>query len=355
MVDKPTKGNTITIKLNGEKHSFSEESKKGGQKASNSPDKTGVKIYTDQVEEGGTRETAAAQESVDESFDWIIPEAAENDIEEYKIVSTKGTEKKNKKKPSLLIKNPLKKDNRALGPILLSGVFAILLGTSFGFLMLKLVTPDQSKTEKAATVPSAVEQTVTETAPPKAAASVAIKPLTAYVVQEGVYSSKDAAKAAANKVAAHDIPSQSIEIDGKHYLFLAAADTQETAKALGTLYKGKGVKEVFSKSLTIKEKTVSNLNEAEKSFLEAAPAIYQSLANMSASAIASKTISNDAAKVIGEQLKGNGLKNEKVKSLKAELSTAEEKIKAYQKTKETKNLNDAQQNLLNFLSSYYSM
>ena len=315
-MDKPTKGNTITIKLNGEKHSFNEETKKGGQEPSNSPDTAGVKIYTDQVEEDGIQETAAAQESVDESFDWIIPESAEDDIEEYKIVSPKGTEKTTKKKPSFLLKNPLKKNNRAYGPILISGVFAILLGTSFGILMLKLVTPDQSKSEQAATVPSAVEQKVTETTPPKAAASVVMKPLTAYVVQEGIYSSKESAKDAAGKVATHNIPSQTIEIDGKQYLFIAAADTQETAKALGTLYKGKGVNDVFSKPLTIKEKTVSNLNEAEKSFLEAAPSIYQSLANMSASAIATKTISNDATKVIDEQLKGNGLKNEKVKSLK---------------------------------------
>ena len=46
-------------------------------------------------------ETAAAKESIDESFDWIIPESSENELEEFKIVSSHN-QKKSKKKTTYI-------------------------------------------------------------------------------------------------------------------------------------------------------------------------------------------------------------------------------------------------------------
>jgi stage II sporulation protein B len=360
-VDKPKKGNRITIKLNGEKQQFIDEMKEKHSKMNSSPvptvikidpNHTVIKIEPNHIEQESFLETAAAQEPVDESFDWIIPETAENDIEEYKIAGSQTTKKNNKLTPSSFAKKLKKKNGGAFGSVLIAAIFAILIGTTFGYIMLKLVITDHS--EKAATVPKVVAEKGTNKVDAKTAA-VVVKPLTAFVVQEGVYSSKEAVKDAASKAAVNGVPSQSIEMDGHHYLFIGVADTQEIAKTLGGLDKEKGVKDVFAKPLSIKEKTVPEMNENEKSFLETAPAIYQSLVKMTSSAIITKSISEDSSKVIDEQLKNNGIENEKVKGLKAELTTAEEKIKAYQKTKDPKSLSEAQQNLLNFLALYYSL
>jgi stage II sporulation protein B len=351
IVDKPNKGNTITIKLNGEKQTFIDE-EEIDSKTSNS--QTVINIDSNHIEQDVFLETAAAQESVDESFDWIIPETSENDIEEYKIVSTNISKKNNKIKPSTFSKNPIKKNGKAFGSILISSIFAILIGTTFGFIMLKLVISDHNK--QAVTEPKVVEEKGTGTDKVNAkTTSAVVKPLTAYVVQEGLYSSKEAAKDAARKVAPIGIPSQSIGIGGKEYLFLGVADSQGIAKTIGGLYKEKGVKDVFAKPLTIKEKTFSDINENEKGFLEAVPAIYQSLAKMTSNAIVTKSISEDSTKAIDEQLKNSGIKNDKVIGLKSELAAAEDKIKAYQKLKDTKSLSEAQQHLLNFLALYYSM
>jgi stage II sporulation protein B len=347
IVDKPNKGNTITIKLNGENQTFMDETNEIDSNTSNSPIPTVVKIDPDYIEQDGFLETAAAQESVDESFDWIIPETAENDIEEYKIVSTQSS----KKKGGAFTKNPKMKKGGAFGSILISGIFAILIGTTFGFIMLKLVIADHSG--KTVSVPNVVQENGTSKVDTKTTTAV-VKPLTAFVVQEGIYSSKASTTNAASKVASIGVPSQSIEIDGKEYLFLGVADSQEIAKTLGGLYKGKGVLAVFAKPLSFKEKNVPGVNGSEKSFLETVPSIYQSLAKMTSSAIVTKSLSEDSTKVIDEQLKDNGIKNDKVKGLKSELSTAEEKVKAYQKTNDTKSLSEAQQHLLNFLALYYS-
>lgn len=355
-MDKPKKDNTVTIKINGEKQTFIEEAKNKEQVINNSPFHKVIKIDTSFEEEEVLLETAAAKESVDENFDWIIPESAEEDIDEYKVVRNENSQKKNKKKSSSSMTNNKKMNRGPLVPVLFSVIFAILLGTTFGFIMYKLVITDPSK--KAVADPKTiVEDKGTKTVELKPTSAV-LKPLTVIVVQEGQYSTKESAKDAADKVALKGIPTQSIEINGKHYLLLAVTDSMEIAKTIGGLYKEKGIKAFMPKSLAVDEKNVSDINESEKVFLETSSSIYQTLSKATSIAITTKAIPDDAIKELASiegQLKITNSKNEKVKGLNAELTIANEKVKAYQKGKDPKNLNDAQQHLLNFLSYYYSL
>jgi stage II sporulation protein B len=357
-VDKPNKGNTIKIKLNGENTKFEEETpKKESEVSANSTTRV-IKINPAPTESDSYLETASAQESVDESFDWIIPESSDTDLVEYKIATTTNTKKKGPKKNTSFSSNSMKKNGRPLGSIFVSATFAILIGLTIGIFMLKMVT---EPSKKVATVPTVVEETggteTTTTTTGKTTTAV-IEQLTAYVIQGGVFSSKDGAKATADQITEKGIPSQLVEMSGKQYLFLGVADTIEMAKTLGNQYKENGVKEVFAKPLLVDEKKVADVSEKEKAFLEGTPTIYQALSIVTSGAMVTKSIPEESTKTLtalGEQLKVSGLKNENVKKLHAELAGADAKIKDFQKSKDEKSLSAAQQHLLNFLSVYYSM
>jgi stage II sporulation protein B len=340
-LDKPNKGQ-ITIKLNGEKQNIV-ESKKIYPEMSNDPYMENQNDFPD-IEQETFLETASAQETVDESFDWIIPDMTENEIEEYKIASSHSTSKKS---------TPLKKiPGRSYSSIIFPGIFAILIGTTFGFLMLKLVLTEHSN--KAITEPVAVEQQGTKEEAANTTSAV-IKSFTPYVVQEGMYTTKASASDAAKKAEGLGLPAKAINIGGKEFLFLGVADTQDTAKKIGGLFKEKGIEGFYAKPLAMDEKTVSNVNEIEKTFLETVPSVYQSLSKMTSDAIVTKKIAEDKTKEIDVLLSETGIKSDTVKQIRAELFAAEEKLKSYQKTKQTKDLTASQQHLLNFLSQYYAL
>lgn len=359
-MDKPKRGNTIKIKLNGENQPFSEEPIKKDPESSKDSFTKVISIENDFHEQDVFLETAAAQEPVDESFDWIIPESSDNDIREYKVVSSQNPKKGGKKKSVSFSTFSAKRNGGPFKSIIVTAVFAILIGTSFGALMLKLVISDSSK--PVVTEPVVVgkgSDKGSETAGEKGSSSIVIGAQTAFIVQGGAFKTKDAASQAASQAKGKGVPAESLTMNDNNFLFLGLADSIETAKALGASYKANGYEDVFAKQISVAEKTVSGINEKEKGFLETAPAIFQQLSKVTSNGIVSGSLSSEASKEVtslGDQLKqSQDLKNEKVKSLNMELSSALGKVKDFQEKKSEDSLIDAQQHLLNFLGIYNSL
>lgn len=357
-MDKPNKGNTIKIKLNGETPPYQDVPPKKEAEASIDLPKV-IKINSKLTDSDVFIETAAGQESADESFDWIIPESSDNDIEEFKIVPNQTSKKTVLPKIATFSSNTKKKNGRPLGPILISAAFAILIGTTIGVVMLKLVLTkpsDKTVTTELTEVINKPASTDTKTTEGKNTSSAVIPQITTYVIQGGVFSSEEGVKETSSSLTSKSVPTQSVEMDGKYYLFLGVADSIETAKALGGQYKANGIEDVFAKPLLLDEKKFTDITNKEKTFIKAIPIIYQTIALTTSTALVTKDLSEDASKAltgIEDQL-NSSVKNKKVKDLKAELVSAEEKVKEYQGSKDEKNLNEAQQHLLNFLSLYFS-
>ncbi|MEH7273201.1 hypothetical protein V7125_06170 [Neobacillus vireti] len=361
LVDKPNRGNTIKIKLNGETQTFSEEPIQK-ESTTGSLDKV-IKIDEDFNEQDVFVETAAAKEPIeDESFDWIIPESSDQDIQPYKIVSSQNQKQKKGggKKPVAFSTFSNKRNGGMFKTILITALFAILIGTSFGVLMLQLFITDNSK--PAITEPVVVDKGSNQGSENKGekGTSAVIGAQTAFIVQGGAFTTKDAATAAASQAKGKGLPAQTLTMDNKEFLFLGVTDSIETAKGLGAQYKTNGFEDVFSKQIPIVEKTVSDINESEKSFLEAAPSIFQQLSKITSNAMVTGSISSEAGKEVtslSEQLNQGTkeLKHEKVKTLNEELSSSLTKVKAYQEKKNKDSLVEAQQHLLNYLSIYYSL
>ncbi|WP_040207788.1 hypothetical protein [Neobacillus jeddahensis] len=359
-MDKPNKGNTIKIKLNGEENIFPEELAKTKPEDNRDPKTRVIKIDHSKLDSAGFEEAAAAKDPVgDESFDWMIPESSDDDIEE--IIKASYTKPKKSALPKItsFSTNTKKKTGRPLGSILIAAAFAILIGTTIGVTLLKLLISGPS--DKEVTQPTVVEEQGESDGKAvsgnKATASLA--QLTVYVIQGGVFSSEEGANETSTQITSKGVPAQLIKMDEKQYnLFLGVADSIETAKSLGNHYKEQGVTELFPKPLLLDEKKVSGLTDKEKSFIEAAPSIYQTLSQVTSSALTTNTISKESTNTIAdfdEKLKADGIKNEKVKDIKAELTSADEKVAEYQKSKDAKSLTEAQKHLLNFLSIYFSL
>lgn len=330
------------------------------QKEQNRDEFTTIKIDPKLLDQDVFIETAAAKESIDESFDWIIPESSDNELEEFKIVSNQNSVKSSKKKVTSFSPISKKRNGSVLRSIIVTIVFAVLIGTSFGVIMLKFFVMDNNK--------PAVTQPVVEdkggakdtTKTPASSTAASLGAQTAFVVQGGAFSSETAAKEGVAQVKSTGTPAQTLAIDGKDYVFLGVADSLEAAKQLGTHYKANGVEDVFAKQIEIGEKKVSEINESEKSFLEASVSVFQQLSTVTASAISTNSISDETIKAVsrlGDQINKDSskLSNEKVKNLNLDLTKAVEKVKAFQQSKETKTLIEAQQHLLNFLTVYYSL
>jgi stage II sporulation protein B len=359
-VDKPNRGNTIKIKLNGETQAYSEEPIKKDKDSSKDSFTKVIKIDEDFSDQDGFLETAAAKDSIDESFDWIIPESAEQDLQEYKIVSNQNQKKGSNKKSVTFSTFSNKRNGGILKSILITAVFAIMIGTSLGALMLKLFLNDGSK-------PTVTEPVVVDKGTEKGSetdsgktTSIVIGAQTVFIVQGGAFSTEGKANEAASQAKKIGAPAQTLTMNDKAFLFLGVADSIETAKQLEGHYEANGFDDVLPKQIPIAEKTVSDIKDSEKGFLEAAPSIFQQLSKVTSNAIISGSISPDSSKEVtslGEQLKQTSaqLKNEKVKNLNVELSSALEKVKAFQDKKNKDSLVEAQQHLLNFITAYYSL
>lgn len=339
-MDKRQNGKTITIKINGNEQPFRE-------------DTSSETILP--LETFSSNETAATQEAAEESFDWILPENDHQDeIAEYRIVNQPTKKAKNKTinpKPSWG-----KNNNTHIKSIVFSVFFALLLGTSIGVLMLKLVINDQTEAvEKAATTPvnGSEKPTPTETVDKSA---FLLHPISTFIVQEGVYSTKEGANTALESAKLKGVPTAIIEKDGKSLLILGVAGSIDHAKSLGATYKVKDVA-FFAKALEVPERPLADVSASEKKVMETAAAFYQSL-----TVAASYTASEMPAELIGKlddyEKQWSALNddegNVKVKGMKKELLGASTAAKTFSKSKKESDYLKLQQHLLSFVALYHS-
>ncbi|XJZ26371.1 hypothetical protein ACF5W4_13365 [Bacillota bacterium Lsc_1132] len=346
-MDKLESGKTITIKINGKNQPFIDEQKKKGHPHEYDPARLTPDV---QGESEGYKEAAASQELAEESFDWILPEkeAGQPEIGIFKQVNTPSS-KKNKLSVSFKSQNSQKK--RAVNSILLTTIFAVMIGTSFGILMLKLVVSNQSK-------PAVVETNspvnTTDNSPASSSDSVSLKSFTSYIVQEGVYSSKESANGISKLAMEKGLPAGVVETNGKYFLFLGIANSLDAARGLGNIYKEKGIGDPYPKALTVPEKKLSKLTEAEKMFIEKAPDYFSTLIKATSTAMAAGAVPADLQKA-SSAISDKHLKNKQLKSLAAALIGADEQLKEFQKSKDQQALVKSQQYLLTFLQLYSSL
>ncbi|RHW40637.1 hypothetical protein D1B31_10580 [Neobacillus notoginsengisoli] len=331
----------ITIKINGEEKPIQHQM-----------DKPGDPHDSVNKEQTYAEEHAAALEAEDENFEWILPEQEPVESEEFIIKEAANTAAIYPKQT----KSSNKKRFGPLKPIVFSIVFAVLVGLTYGAVMLKLVLTD--KPVVTAGKPIDTEQPTggngEKTSPAKKAATepVMLLPVTAFAVQEGVYSGKDAALVVKNELEAKGIPSAILDMDDKKMLLVGLAGSIESAKEIGAILKEKGI-DFYAKEITLSERKAGKASTTEKGFLDKAPGIYDALSTAAAAAYSGKNVSSiaDTGSIL-EAIDASKFSNDKIIALYNELSKAAGSLDNFEKKHESADAHSAQQHLLNFLEKY---
>jgi stage II sporulation protein B len=349
-MDNQRRNRTITIKINGNERKYKEET--GNVVVESQPE---IRESTLSTEFDGFTEVAATQEAADESFDWILPNDDDDEIEEY-IIAKQPVEKKKKNNSTSILKKSLQKKQPS-GPIkslLFSILLAVVIGTSFGFLVLKLVI-SEAKVEQVTTIP---QKTITDKEfPVGATGALQLQPINTYIVQGGVFSSVDSANIEAEKVRQKGVPAQIIEANGQAFLFLGLADSIDKAKAIGTSMKENDI-EVFAKAYSLPEKGLNELTSTEVNLLKEIEVVYQSLSSLASSAMLSEAMDE---KVLLKQvdfllsIDKKEIKSTKIEQLRLDLVGAIEKLSAYNQQKNHSLVIEAQQHLLSFIRTYFTL
>jgi stage II sporulation protein B len=353
-MDNHRSNRTITIKINGNEREYKEEL---ANIIESHPE---IIESAHSTELDGFSEVAATQEAVDESFDWILPNDDDDDdeIEEY-IMAKQPVEKKKKNNSVSVLKKSLQK-NQASGPIkslLFSMVLAIVIGTSFGFLVLKLVISEAKVGVNQVTTTIPQESTTDTETPVGATGTLQLEPINTFIVQGGVFSSVESAEIGAEIVKQKGVPAQIIEANGQAFLFLGLADSLDKAKAIGSSMKENDI-EVFAKAYSLPDKDLTELTSMESNLLSKVEAVYQSLSSLASSAMIADKMDENVLleqKKLLHDIDKKEIKSGKIEQLRLDLEGAIEKLSAFSQQKNNSLVIEAQQHLLSFIGTYNSL
>lgn len=359
MADKH-QNRTITIKINGKDRPAQEQSTKNENKNNeikkerphikNVPihNRQGhdEKVDVEKLEEETFEQSAAASE---EQFSWILPEKKAKPTQASGIKkvkrpsSTKGTKGS---KWSYRKKTP----NRVVTSIAFIILIAVLVGTSFGLVMVGMVKSDQ----KAGIETPFSEMTTVTKENGKGSLTLTVEAKPAFIIQGGVFSTIEAAEKELTHAIEKGIPGQIVQMDKQIYLFIGVADSIEQAKAIGGKLEKKGFS-YYAKEVTFGSTANAGLQEEEAALLKQASALYDTLASVSASAAVSGNIPSGVKETLSGQLEqwektdGKNIKTPPLQEMKKELDEATKKMSSFEKNGDDKSVVGVQQHLLNYL------
>lgn len=353
------KKNTITIKIDGKSRMYQENKqnlkpeKMTSSKTFVEDDGRKLEFNKRPVEKGHIKEpnyeevAAASAEKNEEDFDWILPETShEPELEEYKIASY--TSKPNKGKSVI---KALKKNKNNLSPsIFFALFFAVIIGMSFGFILLRLVISDQTLggQEVVTTVPPTEQQSEQANV-----VSYTLPVVSTFVVQESAYSSVEAANEGKKVLDQKEIPSSVVTTD-RSYLFVGIGVTKESGKAIGEGLMEKGIDDIYAKEIQVGGIQLNEITSTEQKLLEQASQLYAPLVTISTSLTLEQSIPEDASntvtqmKVEWDKIDSNEIKSERFIQIKEEIDKAITIATNPSKEKSA----ELQQHLLSFLSLY---
>lgn len=339
-------GKTITIKINGKDRPLKDEKRLMLDEDESQ--------YVHSHREEALKETAASQESAeaDDSFDWILPDPIEEEVlKEYKIAPKQAKKPKKNIGISVWNKKPTR-NNRLYSTIFITVFFAVLLGTAFGVTILKFVTADTEQVAPAVTKVNP-ESEKPDTGTGTAKDSVELNQISAFVIQNGIFTTEEAAKERVNLLAGQGVVAEIFPVNGQFAIYLGMAGSIEDAKQTSNTLKDKGI-EVFAKPVEITGGTAAEVTAEEGKFLEKAPEIYGILSSGKADSpeVIKKVVEYQ---IMLSEIPDKSIEDKNILKAKASIERASKAFSDFQKSKDANQLADMQTNLLAFLSAYQSI
>lgn len=358
-MDKQSQRKTISIKINGKDRPFQDNSDKSQTSKGNINELkiNGEKKKVNNIRVADTdKEVAASQEvSEDESFDWILP-----DQDEVESGSEKVKHVPNQKKNAynnVFKASKIRPQKGMITSIFFTVFFAILLGTSIGVIMLKMVITDETEVNNQTTVSTPVAK---ETTIQSGKSTVKLPDLSTFIIQNGIFSTEEAAKKAQKEITEKGATSKILELNGQMVIYAGVANSLNDAKELSAELKEKKI-EVYAKEITFEGKTVEEVLTEEKDLLEQSSSIYQLLVKAVSSFQKDSQLSQELSSNLNKQEKylssidNSKLQNENIKQVKTTLSKAILSVKTLENENSNKDMQTLQLNLLSYLEAIQSL
>jgi stage II sporulation protein B len=237
---------------------------------------------------------------------------------------------------------------------LISIAIAVIVGTSFGFIVLNIIPKQKShslQTEKAVTTILRETETLPRSDTKQVHQEEAVSsPFTVSVIQAGVFSDPKAAASYANQLKSSSIPVVTVG-EQPVALLIGVGQDKETLQKVSQLYKG-GVQSTYIKSLSF----TAGDSSKRTSVIQAGEALYTHMAAVSAVLLGKGDVKADAWEELESRYKqfaAKSIPNDKhVKQYVSAIKNAYLALMAYKTNQQEELLRKAQQELLEALQSY---
>lgn len=307
------------------------------------------------------------EEEVKDEFPWVLPEqpkVIDFEVERkkrYNIspLSSRAEKKKEKGKKKASYRAPLSLPKK----LLISIASALLVGTTFGIIVLKTFTTMDQEIGKTVTGSEGSSQSyITENMnnanndiPIVSATSgnlIEIPAFAVYLVQGGVFSTSASAEQFAAEARGANIPAVVLPSDS-YYLFLGVSSNENEIRQIGQTIKDQG-QEIY-----VKPYTVSPIKVDQKiaDYVLRGNSLYNKMVEISSASLINGVFTNKQVSNLQTQynewikLKPNNI-TKTYEQYANEISSSYQKIISYQQTGNKTILQQTQQALLNAMVAY---
>ncbi|WP_449537130.1 hypothetical protein [Ferdinandcohnia sp. Marseille-Q9671] len=352
------KHNQISIKINGKEPKVEKEKK----------DKTTEFVESEKpliiIE---NEEVAAAKEEEDDDFSWVLPDETltHHSSKDRKIPiipiedvrTTKGSSK---------IKHFPKKPKGfqlfSLKQIIVSFSLAIVLGTGFGIMILKVVGDVNSQPAGMEAPSQPVNQNPTpapkgDNPPAENPVAIELESLSTGIVQGGKFSTADAASTIVGDIKGKGFAATTVELDGAFFVLAGIGLEQGAVGGMKTAYEG-AFPEFFTKTIEVQGGSFSNAGKADSEAIKVSIPAFKELLALSSQAFGTAEITDEQwgnlSKLFGgvKEVKKDGLHAE-LKDFHTEIENAYNQLQTFKDGGDNKVLWQSQQSLLNAYQSYH--
>ncbi|MEH7379786.1 hypothetical protein V7138_04825 [Bacillus sp. JJ1533] len=350
------KRNQISIKINGKESKIKKETKE----TTDFVEKEKPLIIVE------NEEVAAAQEEEEDDFSWVLPDESlkNHSLKEKEIPVIPIEDLRHTKGTSKLDYIPRKKKGFHLfsaKQLVISIILAIVLGSGFGIMILKVVEdvnagPAQNNTPTQVpenTTPPAGNQ---EEKPVSNQVAIELETLSTGVIQGGKFSSADSANTTVTEIKEKGFAAAAVKMDGAFYVIAGIGAEQSSVSGIKTKYK-EAFPEFFSKTLEVPGGSYTNLAKADSEAINADLPVFKELATLSSQAFEVGAVDNGQWENLSKQIatvkeiKTDNL-HEQLKKFHTDIQSAFTQLQEYKNNGDQKSLWQSQQSLLNAYQAY---
>ncbi|MEH7236187.1 hypothetical protein [Bacillus sp. JJ1562] len=351
------KHNRISIKINGKDSKVKKEKKETTDFVET--EKPHIFVENEEV--------AAAQEEEEDKFSWVLPdESLKNHSHKEKEIPVIPIEDlRHSKGTSSIPYLPKKKKGFTLFTIkqlAISIVLAIVLGSGFGIMILKVVEDVNAGPVENEAPPVQVADDSPppvgkqDDAPVSGQTAIDLENLTTGVVQGGKFSTAESANTTVSEIKGKGFAATTVNMDGAFFVIAGIGAEQGVVSEIKSKYK-EAFPEFFTKTYEIPGGSYTNAGKADSEAIKVDLPVFKELAALSSQAFGTGEIDNGQWENLSKQIAT--VKDIKTDSLHAQLKEFHTNIQsAFTQLEEYKNGGDqkalwqSQQSLLNAYQAY---